>query len=321
MVTKVVKLVAAVLCLCVAEVSTTEEQKSRDACGDVGKCSRQTCQARVRGMALEPITSLSTLTALLSSSLFDFGITGDTSTFAVQFILVSLTEFVMPKSRLLASLPNEDSLYAALEKMEAKDAASIVILRKRSQHEALRNIISGLWFAILYRSVERHTGYDKAVRKASRCRAICNLTACLRAGNEISGHNNNISKVISKRMRSGVASWRTISQEPGLLAIVNFSNPPSKEGLDDLQSALEDNDLHRSANRYRTVIRRVLVFLDKTLKATESLYRYLKNALRDVIDLVNDDDVDDAATSLSLRRQDQLIDIYQTLFKYPFHFP
>ncbi|ELR03483.1 hypothetical protein VC83_00155 [Pseudogymnoascus destructans] len=140
---------------------------------------------------------------------------------------------------------------AALEKMEAK--------------EALRNIISGLWFAILYRSVERHTGYDKAVRKASRCRAICNLTACLRAG---------------------------------------------KEGLDDLQSALEDDDLHRSTNRYRTVIRRVLIFIDKTLKTTESLYRYLKNALRDVIDLVDDDDVDDAATSLlsqHLRRQDQLI--------------
>lgn len=216
----------------------------------------------------------------------------------------------MPKSWLLASLPNEDGLYAALEKMEAKDAASITILRKRSQHESLRNIISGLWFAILYRAVERHTGYDKAVRKDSRCRAICNLTACLRAGNEISGHNNNISKVISKRMRSGVASWRTILQEPGLLAIVNFSNPPSKEALDELQSTLEDDDLYRSTIRYRTVIQRVLIFIDKTLKTTESLYRYLKNALWDVTDLVNDDDVDDPATSLlsqHRRRQDQLI--------------
>jgi hypothetical protein len=112
----------------------------------------------------------------------------------------------MPNIRLLSSLPNEDGLYAALEKMEATDAASITILRKRSQHEPLRNIISGLWFAILYRAVERHTGHNKAVRKDARCRAIHNLTACLRAGNEISGHNNNISKMISKRMRSGVAS-------------------------------------------------------------------------------------------------------------------
>jgi len=140
----------------------------------------------------------------------------------------------MPNTKILASLPNEDGLYAALEKMEATDAASITTLRKRSQHEPLHNIISGLWFAILYRAVECHTGRDKAKRKNSRCRAIRNLTTCLRVGNEISSHNNNISKMISKRMRSGLASWSTISQEPGLLAIVNFSNPPSKKDLHDL---------------------------------------------------------------------------------------
>jgi hypothetical protein len=60
------------------------------------------------------------------------------------------TAFVMPSIRFLASLLDEDGLYAVLEKMEAADAASITILRKRSQHEPLRNIISGLWFAILY---------------------------------------------------------------------------------------------------------------------------------------------------------------------------
>jgi hypothetical protein len=224
----------------------------------------------------------------------------------------------MPSIRFLASLPDEDGLYAALEKMEAADAASITILRKRSQHEPLRNIISGLWFAILYRAVEHHTGRNKAVRKDSRCRAIRNLTACLRAGKEIPGHNNNISKMISKRMRSGLASWSTISQEPGLLAVVNFSNPPSKEDLHYLQFVLEDNDLHRSTHCYRIVIRRILGFIDKTLRRTESLYRYLQSALRDVIDLVNceihhrEDDVEDVAISLLSqhpRSQDQLASI------------
>jgi len=101
---------------------------------------------------------------------------------------------------------NEDELYAALEKMEATDAASITILRKRSQYKPLRNIISGLWFVILYRAVEQRTNSDKGMRKDSRYYAIRNLVACLRAGKEISGRNNNISKIISKRMRSGRAS-------------------------------------------------------------------------------------------------------------------
>jgi hypothetical protein len=221
----------------------------------------------------------------------------------------------MPSIRFLTSLPNEDGLYAALEKMEAAEAASITILRKRSQYEPLRNIISGLWFAILYRAVERHTSCDKEMRKVSRCRAVRNLTACLRAGKEIAGHNNNISKMVSKRVRSGLASWSTISQEPGLLAIASFSNPPSKEDLHDLNFVLEDNDLRHSTNCYRAVIQRILRFIDKTLRRTESLYRYLESALQDVIDLVNcethprEDDVEDAAMSLlsqHFRSQDQL---------------
>ncbi|KAL5312913.1 hypothetical protein ACEPPN_019339 [Leptodophora sp. 'Broadleaf-Isolate-01'] len=221
----------------------------------------------------------------------------------------------MPSIRFLASLPNEDSLYATLEKIEATDAASITILRKRSQYEPLRNIISGLWFAVLYQAVERHTGCDKATRKDSRCRAIRNLMACLRAGNEISGHNNNINKTVSKRMRSGLTSWSTISQEPGLLAIVNFSNPPSKEDLHDLKFVLEDNNLCYSTNYYRAVIQKILRFIDKTLRKTESLYRYLESALQDIINLVNcethpqEGDVEDAATSLlsqHSRSQDQL---------------
>ncbi|PVH79395.1 hypothetical protein DL98DRAFT_533060 [Cadophora sp. DSE1049] len=218
----------------------------------------------------------------------------------------------MPSIRFLASLPNEDGLYAALEKMEAADAASITILRKRSQYEPLRNIISGLWFAVLYRAVERHTGCDKATRKDSRYRAIRNLTACLRAGNEISGHNNNISKTVSKRMRSGLASWSTISQEPGLLAIINFSNPLSKKDLHDLKFVLENNDLCCSTNCYRAVIQRILRFIDKTLRRTESLFLYLESALQDIIDLIDceihprEGDVEDAATSLLSQSQDQL---------------
>jgi hypothetical protein len=156
----------------------------------------------------------------------------------------------MPNIRFLVSLPNEDGLYAALEKMEAAEAASITILRKRSQYEPLCNIISGLWFVILYRAVECHTSCDKEMRKVSRCRAVHNLTTCLRAGKEISAHNNSISKMVSKRIRSGLASWRMISKEPGLLAIVNFSNPPSKEDLNDLKFILEDNDLRHSTNCY-----------------------------------------------------------------------
>jgi hypothetical protein len=128
------------------------------------------------------------------------------TTFALQFALDLPTAFVMPSIRFLTSLPNEDGLYAALKKMEATEAASITILQKRSQYEPLRNIISGLWFAILYRAVERHTSCDKEMRKVSRCRAVRNLTACLRAGKEIAGHNNNISKMVSKRVRSGLAS-------------------------------------------------------------------------------------------------------------------
>lgn len=104
-------------------------------------------------------------------------------------------------------------------------------------------------------------------------------------------------------MRPGLASWRTISREPGLLTIINFSNPPSKKDLHDLQFVLEDYDLHHSTNCYRTSIQRVLRFIEKTLR-TESLYRYLEGALRDVIDLVNwethhqEDDVEDAVMSL-----------------------
>ncbi|RDL31544.1 Uncharacterized protein BP5553_09753 [Venustampulla echinocandica] len=205
----------------------------------------------------------------------------------------------MPNIKYRASPPNEDGLYAALAKMEATDAASIYILRKRSQHEPLRNIISGLWFAILYRAVEHHTPSAKVMRKNSRRLAIHDLTACLRDGNEISSHNENISKMISKRMRSGLASWTMISQGPGLLAIVNVSNPPSKKELRNFLSDLPDDDKHHS-NRYRTVIQRILGFIEKTLRRTQSLYRYVEKALRDVIDLVNcetyrgDDDVEEA---------------------------
>jgi hypothetical protein len=210
----------------------------------------------------------------------------------------------MPNIKFLVSLPNESSLYAALEKMEAADAASILILRKRSQHEPLRNIISGLWFAILYRAVEHHTGPNKAMRKDARVGAIRKLTACLRAGNEIPDDNTNMSKMMSKRMRSGLASWSTISEEPGLLAIVNFSNPPSKKDLHDLEFRLKGDDLPHSTNCYRAVIQRILRFMHKTLRKTESLYRYLGSALRDVVGLVRGEiqprerDVEDAAMSL-----------------------
>jgi hypothetical protein len=193
----------------------------------------------------------------------------------------------MPNIKRLPSMPNEDELYAALEKMEATDAASITILRKRSQHKPLRNIISGLWFAILYRAVEQRTSSDKGMRKDSRCCAIRNLVACLRAGKEISGRNNNVSKIISKRMRSGRASWSTISEEPGLLAVFNFSNPPSEEELHELQFGLDDDELRHSVGCYQTVVQRILIFIEKTVRRTKSLYDYLADTLRDVNDLVN----------------------------------
>jgi hypothetical protein len=41
-----------------------------------------------------------------------------------------------------------------------------------------------------------------------------------------------------------------ISKEPSLLAIVNFSNPPSKEDLNNLKFILEDNNLRYSINYY-----------------------------------------------------------------------
>ncbi|KAG9242071.1 hypothetical protein BJ878DRAFT_556490 [Calycina marina] len=145
----------------------------------------------------------------------------------------------MPSIRFLASLPNEDGLYAALEKMEAADAASITILRKRSQYEPLRNLISGLWFAILYRAVERHTGCDKATRKDSRCRAIRNLTACLRAGNEISGHNNNISKTVSKRMRRTEILYRFLeSALQDVIDLVNCETHPREGDVEDASTSL-----------------------------------------------------------------------------------
>ncbi|CAG8982700.1 hypothetical protein HYALB_00000981 [Hymenoscyphus albidus] len=198
-----------------------------------------------------------------------------------------LVALIMPNFKILASLPKEDGLQAVLEKMEATDALSITILRKRTQYEPLRNIISGLWFAILYRAVETHTGRDKPPRKKLRRHAIHQLADCLRAGNEISNHNNNISKMISKRMRSGLASWSVISHEPGLLAIVNFSSPPSKDFLHSLGFFLQDADLHHSTKRYRSVVLRILIFMEKTLRKTRSLYYYLETALRDVINLAS----------------------------------
>ena len=205
----------------------------------------------------------------------------------------------MYSTTFLNFLPYEDSLHAALEKMEATDAASITILRKRSQYGPLRNIISGLWFAILYRAVEYHTIYDKD----SRCRSIHNLTACLRAGNEISGHNVNISKMVSKRIRSGLASWIAISEEPGLLAIVKFSNPPSREDLHKLQPLFQDDTLRHSTSTYRSIVRRILVFIEKILKRTQDLYRYLDHALREVFAMVGQEDSpENAATSMLSER-------------------
>jgi len=90
---------------------------------------------------------------------------------------------------------------------------------------------------------------------------------------------------------------------------------PSKEDLHDLKFVLEDNDLRHSTNCYRAVIQRILRFINKTLRKTESLYRYLESALQDIIDLVNcethpqEGDVEDAATSLlsqHSRSQEQL---------------
>lgn len=127
-------------------------------------------------------------------------------------------------------------------------------------------------------------------------RSGLDLIACLRAGNEVLGYNNNIAKVASKRMRSGLASWRTILEEPGLLTIVNFSDSPSKADLNNLQPVLKDNDLHRSTNRYRTVIRRVLSFICKTLKSTVKLYHYLKNAQEEVTSIL-DNNVNNAASA------------------------
>jgi hypothetical protein len=85
------------------------------------------------------------------------------------------------------------------------------------------------------------------MRKDSRCCAIYHLVACLRAGKEISSRNNNVSKIISMRMRSRRASWSTISEKHGLLAVFNFSNPPSEEELHELQLGLDDDELRHSA--------------------------------------------------------------------------
>ena len=185
--------------------------------------------------------------------------------------------------------------------MEAVDAVSIIILRKRSQYVPLRNIISGLWFAILYyRAVELNTSRG-GMRKDSRCYVVRNLTACLRAGKEISGDNKNVSKIISKRMRSGLALWSMISKEPGLLAIVNFSNPPPKEELHSFLFHLDDG-VTCSTNRYRTVMCRILRFIDRVVRRTESLYQFVGKALRDIIHMVkcetlhHDDDVGEATT-------------------------
>jgi hypothetical protein len=176
-------------------------------------------------------------------------------------------------------MPNKDDLYAALEKMEAKDAASITVLRKRTLHTPLRNIISGLWLAILYRAVNQ--------RSDSRSLAIDNLVVCLRAGKEISTHNNNNSKMISKLMRLGRASWITVSKAPGLLAVFNFSTPRSKSEIRELELSVMDNELRHSTSCYQTVIQRILMFIEKTVRRTKSLYDYLANTLRDFNHLVD----------------------------------
>jgi hypothetical protein len=75
----------------------------------------------------------------------------------------------MPSSeRLLAScLPDEDELYAAVERMELTNAASILNLRKRIKYQPLRCVISGLWFAILYQAVQHKIGSKKETKKES----------------------------------------------------------------------------------------------------------------------------------------------------------
>jgi hypothetical protein len=139
-------------------------------------------------------------------------------------------------------MPNEDELHAALEKMEATDATSITVLRKRTRHTPLRNIISGLWFAILYQAVNQ--------RSNPRSLAIDNLVNCLRAGKEISSHINNTSKMISKLMRLGRASWIAVSKAPGLLAVFDFSTPRSKSKIRELRLEVIDDELCRSASCY-----------------------------------------------------------------------
>ena len=92
------------------------------------------------------------------------------------------------------------------------------------------------------------------MRKVLQSCAICDFITCLYAKNEIFAYNNNISKIISKRIRSGLALWSTISKELSFLAIINFSDSPLKEDFYNLKFVLEDNNLRYSINCYRAVI-------------------------------------------------------------------
>jgi len=186
-------------------------------------------------------------------------------------------------------LPNEEELCAALVKEEAKPASSISILRRRIQYKPLRNITSGLWFAILYRAVDLEFKRDVErhhSNKARRNAAILKLAACLRSRSEISSRENKSpSKLMSKRMRSGLTCWSTILRQPIALAIVDFSRPPSTVELQNTLLGLENYDLNRSTC-YPHAFQKILAIIDKTLRRTESLHKYLENALAEVSDLV-----------------------------------
>jgi len=197
----------------------------------------------------------------------------------------------MTQIKLLKQLPCVIVLTTALIKMEENDAPSVMALRKRTRHQPLRSIISGLWFSILYRAVQLQL--QKGDSKDLRTQAIQNLMAHLHSGNELSPTDT---KAASKRMRSGAASWMTFSEEPGLLAIIDFSNPPSETDRHNLGVILKGNTLRQSSKGYRRAIRnsvrRVLSFIRKILRTTPALYRYLERAL-DQMDSVLDSIIHD----------------------------
>lgn len=157
-------------------------------------------------------------------------------------------------------------LFAKLDERSWEKIFTVSQLRPHlKSYELFRRILSSLWLAIIYRSVQQdHAG---------------NMMVELKRAKEVGVQGPK--EMMSKYCRAGRAAWLVMSKlDPGVLAIVDLAEPTSKKALAHL---LCQKDLSVGAVVYRQHVYKVFDYLVGFLKEKQSeLLELLKTSVEEV---------------------------------------